>query len=190
MDDRREQADTTESSVYLGLGSNLGDREAEIRRGLERLEAMGAVRVIAVSSLYETEPVGWTGGPWYLNGVARAISRLGPEALLTALKDVERQAGRMPGARNAPRPLDLDLLIYENQTIRSNDLEVPHPRMLDRAFVLRPLAELAPELEILPGLTAGMAEAELPVCDGFRRWRPENESPDAGKSALQAPHEG
>lgn len=137
-----------EHTAWLGLGSNLGDRQAHIRAGLEHLAARG-VFIEAVSRLIETAPEGGPPlqGP-YLNGAARVRTSLPPRALLNAMLDVEREAGRLrsPGSLNLPRTLDLDLLLYGAAVIQEEGLCVPHPRMHLRLFVLEPLAEIAPGL--------------------------------------------
>lgn len=130
-------------AVYLGLGSNLGNREANLRLAIRWLEPL--VRIEAVSSLYETEPVG-TGGPPFFNAVLRVVTGLTPQALLRHAKNVEWDIGRRPAARWAPRPIDIDLLVFGDETVNEPDLVVPHPLLAERAFVLVPLAELAPDL--------------------------------------------
>lgn len=141
--------------VYLGLGSNLGNREANLRLALRWLEPL--VRIEAVSSLYETAPVG-AGGPPFYNAVVRAVTGLTPRALLRHAKNVEWDIGRRPAQRWAPRPIDIDLLVFGDETVNEPDLVVPHPRLAERAFVLAPLADLAPRLTP-PG--AGAPTAEL-----------------------------
>jgi len=137
--------------VYIGLGSNLGDREATIRRAVELLEAAAGLEVVAVSSLSETDPVGYEDQPRFLNGAAALRTELAPRALLEQLQDVERQLGRdRSGPRFGPRTIDLDLLLYGEETVDEPDLQVPHPRLADRRFVLEPLAELDEGLEV-PG---------------------------------------
>ncbi|MEW6033575.1 MAG: 2-amino-4-hydroxy-6-hydroxymethyldihydropteridine diphosphokinase [Chloroflexota bacterium] len=131
-------------TAYLGLGSNLGDRSANIRRALELLGER--VTVERVSSLYETEPWGYERQPLFLNAVCRVSTALSPRRLLLLVKGTEKAMGRSPSFRNAPRPIDIDILLYENRTVAQPDLAIPHPRMLERAFVLVPLAEVAPEL--------------------------------------------
>jgi 2-amino-4-hydroxy-6-hydroxymethyldihydropteridine diphosphokinase len=138
--------------AYVALGSNLGDREATIRAALAALDAATGVRVAAVSSLVETEPVGVVDQPRFLNGAAALDTSLDPEALLGLLLALERRFGRdregVPA--QGPRTLDLDLLLYGNARIHRPGLEIPHPRLHERAFVLAPLAELDPSLEV-PG---------------------------------------
>ncbi|MEN3341323.1 MAG: 2-amino-4-hydroxy-6-hydroxymethyldihydropteridine diphosphokinase [Actinomycetota bacterium] len=146
--------------AYVGLGSNLGDREATLLAALEELDAHPAVEVAAVSTLMDTEPVGYLDQPRFLNGVAALETELSPRALLDLLLEVERRLGRRrEGApRQGPRTLDLDLLLYGEREIREPGLRIPHPRLQERLFVLRPLAELAPGLEV-PG--KGTVEALL-----------------------------
>jgi len=130
--------------VYLGLGSNLGNREANLRLALRLLESL--CRVEEVSSLYETAPVGVENQPPFYNAACRITTGLEPGALLRFLKRVEHEVGRRPGGPHwGPRPIDLDLLLYEDVVMESNDLVLPHPGLAERPFVLVPLAEIAPE---------------------------------------------
>lgn len=131
--------------VYIGLGANLGDRGEALLQALIRIQALPGTRLLAVSSLYSSAPVG-TDGPDYLNAVAALQTELAPQALLEALQALELQAGRERPYRYAPRTLDLDILLWGGQSICTPSLSVPHPRWQERAFVLRPLQELAPEL--------------------------------------------
>ena len=142
--------------VYVGLGSNLGDREALIRRAAQ---AIGAVRL---STIRETEPWGLEEQPPYLNAVAELDTALPPRELLHRLLDVERQLGReRVGPRWGPRTIDLDLLLYGEQVIDEPGLRVPHPYLLERRFVLEPLAELIPAHRIPGGGTVSEALAGL-----------------------------
>jgi len=145
--------------AYVGLGANLGDREATIRRALELLGRDAHVRVVATSTLRETDPVGVVDQPRFLNGVAAVETRLRPRELLERLLDVERALGRTrDGRRWGPRTIDLDLLVYGDETVDEPGLRVPHLRLGERRFVLEPLAELDPEL-VVPG--AGRVDALL-----------------------------
>ena len=138
--------------TYIGLGSNLGDREATIRAAVEALGAEPGIAVVAVSALIDTEPVGVVDQPRFLNGVAALDSELSARDLLAVLLTVEQRFGRRREASvpQGPRTLDLDLLLYGDAEIDEPGLRVPHPRLHERAFVLGPLAELAPDLEV-PG---------------------------------------
>ena len=154
--------------VYLGLGSNLGDREKNIARALELL--WGGGRVAAVSPLYETDPVGLT-GPLFLNAVCLYRTELGPYELLPFIKGIEARLGREPGL--IPRPIDIDILIYGDLVLKDETLTIPHPRLAERAFVLVPLAELAPEL-VVPGRGERVSQLLARVSrEGVRRWAPE-----------------
>jgi 2-amino-4-hydroxy-6-hydroxymethyldihydropteridine diphosphokinase len=128
------------STVYLGLGANLGDRERNLSAALRRLEPL--VRVEAVSALYETDPVP-DGQPPYLNAACRAVTGLQPRGLLRHVKEVEREIGRRSSERWAPRPIDIDLLLYDDLTVEEDGLRVPHPELANRPFVLVPLADVA-----------------------------------------------
>ena len=133
------------ATVYLGLGANLGDRLANLRMALARLQTLA--RLEEVSSLYETQPQGVTDQPLFFNAVCRVTTGLAPQALLRFLKSVEWEIGRRPGGQTwGPRPIDLDILLYDEQVVDTPALRIPHPRLAERAFVLVPLVELAPEL--------------------------------------------
>ena len=135
--------------AYLGLGANLGDRRATLRRAVAALPDL-----VAVSPVYETEPVGGPSGqPPYLNLVARLDTDRSPRQLLELARDLEAAAGRVRRVRHGPRTLDVDVLLVGDLTVDEPDLVVPHPRMWERRFVLAPLADLAPEL-VPPGLLA------------------------------------
>jgi 2-amino-4-hydroxy-6-hydroxymethyldihydropteridine diphosphokinase len=144
--------------AYVALGSNLGDRDRTLRDALAALRAEDGIELVAVSDLIETEPVGYIDQPRFLNGVAALDTERPPAALLDLLLAVERRFGRVREGVPAqgPRTLDLDLLLYGEAEIDEPGLTIPHPRMHQRAFVLGPLAELAPGLEI-PG--RGQVEA-------------------------------
>ena len=137
--------------AYLGIGANLGEREQTIRRALAALDAEDGVRVVAVSTLRETEPVGYLDQPRFLNGAAAVETELSPVELLERLLAVERGLGReRAGPRYGPRTIDLDLLLYGDEQVDEPGLTVPHPRLAERRFALEPLAELDPEL-VVPG---------------------------------------
>lgn len=139
--------------VWIGLGSNLGDREALLSAAAEALERAGA-QILARSSIYETAPVGSPpGSPMFLNQVLEVETELDPRELLARCQKIERDLGRLRSADEepwGPRPIDLDLLAADGTQVSEPSLEIPHPRLAERAFVLVPLAEIAPDLEI-PG---------------------------------------
>jgi 2-amino-4-hydroxy-6-hydroxymethyldihydropteridine diphosphokinase len=140
------------STAYIGIGSNLGEREDTIRRALALLGAEPGIEVDAVSSIRETDPVGIVNQPKFLNAAARLSTDLSPRALLERLLAVEQRLGRVrTGERFGPRTIDLDLLVYADEVVDEQGLRVPHPRLAERRFVLEPLAELDPEL-VVPGL--------------------------------------
>jgi 2-amino-4-hydroxy-6-hydroxymethyldihydropteridine diphosphokinase len=133
------------SVVYFGLGSNLGDREEMLRSAVEKLQAPD-LRLLRASSIYETEPVGLKEQPWFLNMAAAFESSLSPRELLRRAQRVEQELGRVRTVVNGPRTIDVDLLLCGDSIVREDDLVVPHPRYLERRFVLEPLLELDPEL--------------------------------------------
>lgn len=142
-------------TAYLGLGTNLGDRMAHLRAAVAQLGERLAVE--RLSSVYETEPAYYQEQPRFLNMVCRARTALAPEELLGFLKELERRIGRRPSVRFGPRVIDLDILLYGDRTVDLPDLAIPHPRIAERPFVLVPLGEIAPALE-LPGAGATVAE--------------------------------
>lgn len=153
-------APTADERIFVGLGANLGDARATLEAALAALAALPGTRLLGRSSFYRTAPVD-AGGPDYLNAVAELRSRLAPEALLDALQAIEQQHGRERPYRNAPRTLDLDLLLMGGRQQHSARLTLPHPRLHQRAFVLAPLAELAPGL-VIEGL--GLVAPLLAAC--------------------------
>ena len=148
---------TNEVTCYLSLGSNLGDREAYLRAALQRLVALPEVTVLGVSSLYDTAPVGETGQPRFLNLVAGLRVKLSARGLLRSCQRIENELGRTRERHWGPRTVDLDVLLYDDLVSDEPDLRLPHPRMLERQFVLAPLAEIAPELRLTNGRTAAEA---------------------------------
>jgi len=130
--------------VYLSLGSNVGDRAAQLREGQARLATVGPV--VAVSSLYETEPVEFTEQPWFLNCAVALETATTPQQLMTTILGVEEEMGRRRVQRKGPRSIDIDILLFGDKIIDSPELTIPHPAMQQRRFVLEPLVEIAPEV--------------------------------------------
>ncbi len=157
------------STVYLGLGSNLGDREANLAKALGLLTQQ--VTIGQVSSIYETEPVGYLEQPWFLNLVCVGETKMDPFGLLTFAKEIEPELGRVSSFPNAPRPIDIDLLLYDDQKIDTDDLTIPHPRMAQRRFVLAPMVEIAAAI-IHPGNGKTIKELLTKLDDStqVRKW--------------------
>ena len=132
-------------TAWLSLGSNMGDREANLREAVRRLEAEG-IHVQRESSLYETEPQELRDQPWFLNSVVEVETTLFPKQLLGCVRKIEKALGRKRTVAKGPRTIDIDILLYGSFVIQTAELEIPHPRMSERRFVLEPLAELAPDL--------------------------------------------
>ena len=155
-------------TAFLGLGSNLGDREANLREAVQRLEA-AEIRVLHRSSLYETAPQDLIDQPWFLNAVVEVESSLFPLQLLARIRQIERDMGRRRVTPKGPRNIDIDVLFYGRTVIATAELEVPPPRMAQRRFVLEPLAEIAPDLRHpLTGKTANEMMSALEP-QGVRR---------------------
>jgi len=129
--------------VYLSLGSNLGDREANLRNAIERLRGVG--NPVAISSFYETEPIDVVSQPWFLNCAVKLDTEKMPRQLITAILSLEQEMGRQRKQQKAPRTIDIDILLFGSSIIEIPSLTIPHPRMHERRFVLEPLAEIAPD---------------------------------------------
>lgn len=157
--------------AFVGLGSNLGEREATLFGARERL-AQAGLEPLRVSGLYWTEPVGGPPQEWFLNQVLLGATELEPEALLEACLAVERQAGRVRDVRYGPRTLDLDLLLYEGERRDSPGLQLPHPRMHERRFVLVPLAEIAPDERLPDGRDVAALLAACPDRSAVELYSP------------------
>ena len=147
------------SLAWVALGGNLGDARQSVQQALQALDALPQTRLEAASSLYRTTPVD-ASGPDFINAVARLRTSLAPLALLQALQGLKQQAGRERPYRNAPRTLDLDVLLYSGVRQQTPELELPHPRMLQRAFVLVPLAEIDAEL-VPPEMLQAVADQAI-----------------------------
>ncbi|GAB4122592.1 MAG: 2-amino-4-hydroxy-6-hydroxymethyldihydropteridine diphosphokinase [Sideroxydans sp.] len=155
-------------TVFIGLGSNLAQPVAQVERALVALDTLPDSRLVARSSLYRSAPLGYADQPDFVNAVAQVESGLSARALLDALLRLEQRFGRTREFRNAPRTLDLDLLLYDDLIHHEPGLTVPHPEMHRRAFVLQPLLEIAPDC-VIPG--SGRAATALASCSGQRLER-------------------
>ncbi|MCM3550307.1 2-amino-4-hydroxy-6-hydroxymethyldihydropteridine diphosphokinase [Alkalihalobacillus clausii] len=158
--------------AYIALGSNVGDRENYLQEAMKLLDADASIQVIQASSIYETEPVGFTDQGPFLNMVAEVETTLSPFSLLAATQAIERKLGRKRLIRFGPRTLDLDILLFDHENIETGELQIPHPRMWERAFVLVPLAEIAPDVysETCKQTVAELASAMQAGVTWWRDW--------------------
>jgi len=151
----------TQHIAFIGLGSNLEDPFSQLRRAFVELDKLSNTRLIAHSSLYRSAPLGYLDQPEFVNAVAKIATALTPQALLQGLLQIEHQHDRERTFHNAPRTLDLDVLLYDDVQLHEHGLTIPHPRMHQRAFVLQPLLEIAPDCDI-PSI--GQAQRALHLC--------------------------
>lgn len=135
-----------EDRVFIAIGSNLGDREENLKEAIRLAEAGGGLSVVRVSSFYESEPWGVTEQPRFVNAVFEARTSLSARGLLRYLKEIEKKMGRAPAEKWGPRLIDMDIIFYGNMVIKEDDFEVPHPRAHERSFVMIPLVEIAPDV--------------------------------------------
>ena len=147
--------------AFIGLGSNLEDPRSQLQRAFAELDGLPETRLVAHSSLYRSAPLGYPDQPEFVNAVAKVATALTPQALLQALLQIEHEHGRERTFRNAPRTLDLDMLLYDDTQLHEHGLTIPHPQMHLRAFVLQPLLEIAPDC-VIPGI--GSVEQALQNC--------------------------
>ena len=161
--------ETKQVTIYLGLGSNMGNRQDNLDRALDLLSQR--LRIEKVSSVYDTEPEGDVNQPRFLNLACQAYTGLTPTGLLTLAKGIELKLGRTLGRPSVPRPIDIDILFYGDQVIETPELVIPHPRLTKRAFVLIPLAEIAPELvHPVNGKTVRQLMKAVTEVQGAFRW--------------------
>lgn len=158
--------------AYISIGSNMGNRVNFLKKAIGLLDGDEGINVVDISSLYETDPVGFTDQPLFLNAVLKIETLYGPEQLLEKCLEAERKLGRKRDIRWGPRTLDLDILLYNQENIETENLSVPHPRMLERAFVIIPLLELNPDI-MLPKMETPLIDVLEKIKDkeGVRIWK-------------------
>ncbi|SDC71480.1 2-amino-4-hydroxy-6-hydroxymethyldihydropteridine diphosphokinase [Shouchella lonarensis] len=160
-------------NVFLALGSNIGDREAYLNEAIHALHGHAAIAVVRMSSIYETAPVGYTDQEPFLNQVVEVQTTLSPDSLLQATQTIECSLGRKRMIRFGPRTIDLDILLFNRENIEKEQLQIPHPRMWERLFVLMPLAELVPDLYVESrGQTVRALCEAFSEREGISLWRP------------------
>ena len=171
------------NKAYIGLGTNMGDREANLRDALLELGAMPEIEIVSLSSIYETDPVGYIDQGNFLNLVVCVHTELDAQSLLTACMEIEQKLGRKREIRWGPRTIDLDILLYNQENIVTKNLIVPHPRMLERAFVIIPLVEIDKDI-VLPNMEKPLREVmeDLPEKEGVRIWKLINGEDVLGRS--------
>lgn len=160
------------ADVYLSLGGNIGDVEQNLIKALNSLNSNDACKVLSVSSIYKTNPVGILDQPDFLNISVKLYTKLPPLELLYICKQIENELGRTREIKWGPRIIDIDILIYDNQIVNSEELTIPHPYLMDRAFVLIPLAEIEPDL-IMPDSTKAKDAAKLVGSQGISLFKSE-----------------
>ncbi|WNS80787.1 2-amino-4-hydroxy-6-hydroxymethyldihydropteridine diphosphokinase [Domibacillus sp. DTU_2020_1001157_1_SI_ALB_TIR_016] len=158
--------------AYLSLGTNMGNREDQLKEAVRQLEEQKSLRLLAVSSIYETDPVGFTDQPSFFNIVVKLKTSMTPDELLAACQEIENKLGRERIVRWGPRTIDLDILLYNHDNIKSDSLIIPHPRMTERAFVLIPLAEIDTAIT-LPGTSLPLEQYVKNVQgkEGVKLWK-------------------
>ncbi|WP_416148144.1 2-amino-4-hydroxy-6-hydroxymethyldihydropteridine diphosphokinase [Salipaludibacillus sp. HK11] len=162
---------TKETIGYLALGSNQGDRESHLENAIVKLEEETDISIVKASSIYETDPVGVTDQPAFLNMVVKFETSLDPVKLLKVTQKVEQMGGRVGKGTWGPRTIDLDILLLNDENIQLETLQVPHPRMLERGFVLLPLKEVEPHLRLNAGRSIDEYINQLTDKEGVRKWK-------------------
>lgn len=165
------QSTSDSSEAYIALGANLGDREETLMSAITLLDAQDGIKVTACSDLYETDPVGYTDQPAFINMAISVITTLSPTELLNRMLDIEKQLGRVRHIRWGPRTVDLDLLWYEGVEMNTEELTLPHPRMHERAFVLVPLSDVVQGASGEISRFVQTSLERLDERDGIQRWK-------------------